>query len=52
MGRALWGYNWQMVISDPGVNATEYYQFSVIPKDLKDNISFVKLFLIQMVLEI
>lgn len=34
-GKALWGSNWQMVTSDPRVDATEYYQFSVNTKGFK-----------------
>ena len=34
-GRGIWGYNWQNVTSDPGANATEYYQFSINSKGFK-----------------
>jgi len=34
-GRSLWGINWQDIKTDPGVGATEYYQFSVNTKGFK-----------------
>jgi hypothetical protein len=34
-GRSLRGTNWQNVVSDPGISASEYYQFNVNTKGFK-----------------
>jgi hypothetical protein len=35
IGRGLGGNNWQNVVSDPGISATEYYQFPINTTGLK-----------------